>query len=55
MLTFTVFDAAFEYDESDPEPYRGGQIAHWTDSPDPDDNVRVRRGENLDYWDGELG
>jgi hypothetical protein len=20
-----------------------------------DDNVRVRRGQNLDYWDGELG
>jgi hypothetical protein len=28
---------------------------HWTDSPDPDDNVRARRGQNLDDWDGELG
>jgi uncharacterized cupin superfamily protein len=157
MLTFNVFDATFEYDASDPEPFRGGQnqfgpklgatqlgatiyelppgqsvcpyhyeskeewlivlqgqltvrhphgesvlspgdvtafpagpagahrttnhttepvrllmfadanpvgyscypdsnkITHWTDSPDPDDNVRVRRGRNLDYWDGELG
>ena len=25
MLTFNVFDATFEYDESDPEPFRGGQ------------------------------
>ncbi len=30
------------------------KITHWTDSSDPDDNVRVRRGQNLDYWDGEL-
>src|SRR3954447_20073416 len=25
MLTFNVFDAAFEYDATDPEPFRGGQ------------------------------
>jgi uncharacterized cupin superfamily protein len=119
MLTFNVFDATFEYDPQDPEPFRGGQNrfapkqlgatvyelppgqsvcpyhyeskeewlivlegeltarnpegetvlgpgdatvfpagpagAHRTDSSDPDDNVRVRRGQNLDYWDGELG
>jgi uncharacterized cupin superfamily protein len=30
------------------------KITHWTDSTDPADNVRVRRGQNLDYWDGEL-
>ena len=29
------------------------KITHWTDSTNPDDNVRVRRGQNLDYWDGE--
>ena len=26
----------------------------WTDSTDPLDKVRVRRGQNLDYYDGEL-
>jgi uncharacterized cupin superfamily protein len=30
------------------------KVYHWTDSPDPEDSVRVRRGENLDYYDGEL-
>ena len=25
MLTFNVFDATFEYDPQDPEPFRGGQ------------------------------
>jgi hypothetical protein len=30
------------------------KITHWTDSIDPADNVRARRGQNLDYWDGEL-
>jgi uncharacterized cupin superfamily protein len=31
------------------------KIAHWTDSSDPaDSSVRVRRGEKLDYYDGEL-
>src|SRR3954452_17025429 len=26
MLTFNVFDATFEYDATDPEPFRGGHI-----------------------------
>jgi hypothetical protein len=43
MLMFNVFD----YRDSN-------KITHWTDSSDPADNVRVRRGENLDYWDGAL-
>jgi uncharacterized cupin superfamily protein len=30
------------------------KISVWTDSSDPEDEVRVRRGENLDYYDGEL-
>jgi uncharacterized cupin superfamily protein len=30
------------------------KISHWNDSSDPKDNVRVRRGENVDYYDGEL-
>jgi uncharacterized cupin superfamily protein len=30
------------------------KIAFWSDSSDPADNVRVRRGERLDYYDGEL-
>ena len=30
------------------------KVSHWTDSPDPADDVRVRRGQNLDYFDGEL-
>jgi uncharacterized cupin superfamily protein len=31
------------------------KIAFWSDSSDPADHrVRVRRGENLDYYDGEL-
>jgi hypothetical protein len=25
MLTFNVFDATFEYDPQDPEPFQGGQ------------------------------
>ena len=31
------------------------KITHWTDSPDPADNVRVRRGETRYFWDGHLG
>jgi uncharacterized cupin superfamily protein len=30
------------------------KIAVWTDSSDPIDKVRVRRGEGLDYYDGEI-
>jgi uncharacterized cupin superfamily protein len=30
------------------------KIAFWSDSSDPADRVRVRRGENLAYYDGEL-
>jgi uncharacterized cupin superfamily protein len=30
------------------------KISVWTDSSDPNDKVRVRRGEELDYYDGEL-
>ena len=30
------------------------KISYWSDSSDPDDNVRVRRGQNLDYYDGEI-
>ncbi len=30
------------------------KISVWTDSSNPEDKVRVRRGENLDYYDGEL-
>jgi uncharacterized cupin superfamily protein len=30
------------------------KISVWTDSSDPNDKVRVRRGENLDYYDGEV-
>jgi uncharacterized cupin superfamily protein len=30
------------------------KISVWTDSSDPEDKVRVRRGENLDYYDGEI-
>jgi uncharacterized cupin superfamily protein len=31
------------------------KIAHWNDSSDPADNsIRVRRGEKLDYYDGEV-
>jgi uncharacterized cupin superfamily protein len=31
------------------------KISHWNDSSDPADNsIRVRRGEKLDYYDGEL-
>ena len=31
------------------------KIAYWNDSSgDPGDNVRVRRGDKLDYYDGEL-
>jgi uncharacterized cupin superfamily protein len=30
------------------------KVSHWTDSGNPQDNVRVRRGQNLDYFDGEL-
>ena len=31
------------------------KIAFWSDSSDPADHrIRVRRGENVDYYDGEL-
>lgn len=30
------------------------KVSHWTDSSNGEDNVRVRRGQNLDYYDGEL-
>ena len=30
------------------------KVSHWTDSSNSQDNVLVRRGENLDYYDGEL-
>ena len=30
------------------------KVSYWTPSPDPADNVRVRRGQRLDYFDGEL-
>lgn len=30
------------------------KIAYWTNSSDPEDNVRVRRGQKLDYYDGEV-
>jgi uncharacterized cupin superfamily protein len=30
------------------------KIAFWSDSSDPEDEVRVRRGENLGLYDGEL-
>jgi uncharacterized cupin superfamily protein len=30
------------------------KISVWTDSSDPTDKLRVRRGENLDYYDGEI-
>jgi uncharacterized cupin superfamily protein len=30
------------------------KISFWSDSSDPADRVRVRRGEDLEYYDGEL-
>jgi uncharacterized cupin superfamily protein len=30
------------------------KVSYWTPSPDPADNVRVRRGQRLDYFDGEI-
>ena len=30
------------------------KVSHWTDSTNKEDNVLVRRGERLDYYDGEL-
>jgi hypothetical protein len=30
------------------------KISFWSDSSDPADNVRVTRGEKVDYYDGEL-
>jgi uncharacterized cupin superfamily protein len=30
------------------------KIAWWSDASDPPERVRVRRGENLEYYDGEL-
>jgi hypothetical protein len=46
MRRFNVLEAAVEFADN-PAPY-------WTPSPDPADNVRVRRGQRLDYFDGEL-
>jgi uncharacterized cupin superfamily protein len=43
---------------SDPMGYctypDSNKIAYWTTSSDPADNVRVRRGQKLDYYDGEV-
>jgi uncharacterized cupin superfamily protein len=43
---------------SDPIGYAvypdSNKVSHWTDSPNEEDNVRVRRGEKLEYYDGEL-
>jgi uncharacterized cupin superfamily protein len=43
---------------SDPIGYAvypdSNKISFWSDSSDPADNVRVRRGEKLEYYDGEL-
>lgn len=43
---------------SDPMGYAvypdSNKISFWSDSTDPADNVRVRRGESVDYYDGEL-
>jgi hypothetical protein len=30
------------------------KISFWSNSSDPADRVRVRRGEDVDYYDGEL-
>jgi uncharacterized cupin superfamily protein len=30
------------------------KISFWSDSSDSQDNVRVRRGESLEYYDGEV-
>jgi hypothetical protein len=30
------------------------KIGFWTDSGEPANEVRVRRGQRLDYYDGEL-
>jgi uncharacterized cupin superfamily protein len=30
------------------------KVSYWTGSSNPEDNVRVRRGQNLDYYDGEV-
>jgi hypothetical protein len=69
MRTFNVFEAAVDraanpesvrmvmFSNRDPIGYcvyvDSNKVSHWTDSPDPMDNVRVRRGQNLDYCDGE--
>jgi uncharacterized cupin superfamily protein len=44
---------------SDPMGYcvypDSNKVSHWNDSSDPADNfVRVRRGENVEYYDGEV-
>jgi len=43
---------------SDPIGYAvypdSNKISFWSDSSDPADNVRVRRGEGVEYYDGEL-
>ena len=43
---------------SDPIGYAvypdSNKISFWSDSSDPGDRVLVRRGENLQYYDGEL-
>src|SRR3954470_7691863 len=30
------------------------KISFWSDSSDPQDNVRVRRGEKVEYYEGEV-
>ena len=43
---------------SDPMGYTvypdSDKVAYWTESSDPRDNVRVRRGQKLEYYDGEV-
>jgi uncharacterized cupin superfamily protein len=30
------------------------KISYWTNSTDPQDNMRIRRGESVEYYDGEV-
>jgi uncharacterized cupin superfamily protein len=43
---------------SDPMGYvvypDSNKISYWNESGDPADSVRVRRGQKLDYYDGEI-
>ena len=67
MQKFNVFDAPMEFDSSDPEPYRAGshrfgpKIGASTlrhpegETAAPEDRfVRVRRGTNVEYYEGEV-